>query len=150
LIAHGALRGSERAVRLLPGRSPSQLMHILELLAQVTPFATQPIEELLVEQAPQLPWGATLVLVTAVAHDELLATLLDLAAVGRRIVLFTLAEEPPTRYMGKITVYHLPHLVDDLIAPIEITPTEVKPPATPAATPAATVAATVAAAGQTR
>ncbi len=122
LIANGALRGSERALRLLPGRSPSQLMHILELLAQVTPFATQPIEELLVEQAPHLPWGATLVVVTAVAHDDLLATLLDLAAVGRRIVLFTLAEAPPTRYMGRVTVYHLPHLVDDLIAPVEITP----------------------------
>jgi uncharacterized protein (DUF58 family) len=124
LIANGALRGSERALRLLPGRSPSQLMHILELLAQVTPFATQPIEEQLVEQAPHLPWGATLVVVTAVAHDDLLATLLDLAAVGRRIVLFTLAEEPPQQFMGRVTVYHLPHLVDDLIAPVELRPTD--------------------------
>jgi hypothetical protein len=74
----------------------------------------------LVEQAPQLPWGATLVVVTAVAHEELLATLLDLAASGRRIVLFTLAEEPPQQMMDKVTVYHLPHLVDDLIAPTEI------------------------------
>jgi uncharacterized protein (DUF58 family) len=120
LIANGALRGSDRTLRLLPGRSPSQLMHILELLAAVTPFATQTIEELLVEQAPQLPWGATLVVVTAVAHEELLATLLDLAASGRRIVLFTLAEEPPQQMMDKVTVYHLPHLVDDLIAPTEI------------------------------
>jgi hypothetical protein len=107
-------------------------MHILELLAQVTPFATQPIEELLVEQAPNLPWGATLVVVTAVAHDDLLATLLDLASVGRRIVLITLAQEPPRQYMGSVTVYHLPHLVDDLIAPIEIKaadllPSEIKP-----------------------
>ena len=120
LIANGALRGSERALRLLPGRSPSQLMHILELLAQVTPFATQPIEDLLVEQAPHLPWGATIVIVTAVAHDDLLATLLDLAAVGRRIVLVTLAQEPPRQYMGSVTVYHLPHLVDDLIVPVEV------------------------------
>ena len=125
LIANGALRGSERALRLLPGRNPSQLMHILELLAQVTPFATQPIEDLLVEQAPNLPWGATLVIVTAIAHDDLLATLLDLAAVGRRIVLLTLAEEPPTQYLGRITVYHLPHLVDDLIAPVEISAVDV-------------------------
>ena len=122
LIANGALRGSERALRLLPGRSPSQLMHILELLAQVTPFATQPIEEQLIEQAPHLPWGATLVIVTAIAHEYLLATLLDLAAVGRRVVLFTLAEEPPAQYMGSVTVYHLPHLVEDLITPVEIKP----------------------------
>jgi uncharacterized protein (DUF58 family) len=121
LIANGALRGSERALRLLPGRSPGQLMHILELLAQVTPFSTQPIEDLLVEQAPHLPWGATLVVVTGVAHEELLATLIDLAEVGRRIVLVTLAEEPPRQYLHRVTVYHLPHLVDDLIALHEVT-----------------------------
>lgn len=123
LIANGALRGSERALRLLPGRSPSQLMHILELLAQVTPFSTQPIEDLLVDQAPHLPWGATLVVVTGVAHEELLATLIDLAEVGRRIVLVTLAEEPPRQYLHRVTVYHLPHLVDDLIALHEVTGT---------------------------
>lgn len=135
LIANGALRGSERALRLLPGRSPSQLLHILELLAQVTPFATQSIEDLLVEQAPQLPWGASIVVVTAIAHDDLLATLMELAAVGRRIVLITLAEEPPTQYMGNVAVYHLPHLVDDLIVPIPVTPGDVvTPPALPAPT----------------
>jgi hypothetical protein len=112
------------------------------LLAQVTPFATQPIEELLVEQAPQLPWGATLVVVSAVAHDDLLGTLLDLAGVGRRIVLVTLAEEPPTRYMGRVIVYHLPHLVDDLIVPVAIDPVAInpigsQPVALPAVAPAA-------------
>lgn len=122
LIANGALPNSDQALRVLPGRSPSQLMHILELLAAVTPFATQPIEELLVVQAPQLPWGATLVVVTAIAHEDLLATMLDLAAVGRRVVLFTLAEEPPKQLLGNITVYHLPHLIDEIIRPIEIKP----------------------------
>lgn len=124
LIANGALPGSDQALRLLPGRSPSQLMHILELLAAVTPFASQPIEELLVEQAPHLPWGATIVVVSAIAHEELLVTLVELAAAGRRIVLFTLAEEPPRRLMGNVIVYHLPHLIDDLIAPVEITPSD--------------------------
>jgi hypothetical protein len=123
LIANGALPNSDQALRVLPGRSPSQLMHILELLAAVTPFATQPIEELLVEQAPHLPWGATVVVVTAIAHEDLLATLLDLAAAGRRVVLVTLAEEPPTQLMGSVIVYHLPHLVDEIIRPIEIKPT---------------------------
>ncbi len=120
LIANGALPGSDQALRVLPGRSPSQLMHILKILAAVTPHATQAIETLLVEQAPHLPWGATLVVVTAIAHEALLATLIDLAAVGRRIVLFTLAQEPPQQHMGSIVVYHLPHLVDDIIAPTEI------------------------------
>jgi len=117
LIANGFLPGSDQPLRLLPGRSPDQLLHILELLAAVTAFATQPIEELLLRESPRLPWGSTLLVITAVAHEELLATLLDLQRSGRKVVLFTLAERPPERDLPGILVYHLPHLVDDLIAP---------------------------------
>jgi uncharacterized protein (DUF58 family) len=117
VIANGVLPGSDQPIRLLPGRNPNQLLRILELLAAVTPFASTPIETLLLDEAPKMPWGATLVVVTAIAHDGLLAALLDLAAAGRRLVLFTLAEEPPRRLLPQIPVYHLPHLVDDLIAP---------------------------------
>ena len=122
LIANGALPGSDQPIRLLPGRNPEQLVHILELLAAVTPFATAPIEQMLLQEAPRMPWGATLVVVTAIAHDELLAALLDLTQAGRRMVLFTLAKDPPRRLLHGITVYHLPHLIDDLIAPTLIHP----------------------------
>lgn len=120
IIANGALPGSDQPIRLLPGRSPNQLLHILELLAAVTPFATAPIESLLLTEAPRMPWGATLVVVTAIAHDDLLAALLDLAAAGRRLVLFTLAEEPPSQFLPQLTVFHLPHLIDDLVTPTAI------------------------------
>ncbi|GAB4542659.1 MAG: hypothetical protein Kow0063_34970 [Anaerolineae bacterium] len=121
LIANGFLPGSDQPIRLLPGRSPGQLVRILELLAAITPFATRPIEELIWREAPRLPWGATLLVVTAIAHDDLLAALLDLSQAGRQVVLFTLAEKPPTRQLPGILVYHLPHLVDDLVAPEEVT-----------------------------
>jgi uncharacterized protein (DUF58 family) len=117
LIANGALPGSDQPLRLLPGRSPAQLVRILELLAAVTPFATDPIERMLLNEAPRLPWGSTLVVVTAIAHEALLASLLDLAQVGRRMVLVTLAQEPPRQLLEGVTVYHLPHLVDDVVAP---------------------------------
>lgn len=117
LIANGALPESDQSLRLLPGRNPGQLVRILELLAAVTPFATANIEDMLLQEAVRAPWGATLVVVTAIAHEGLLAALLDLAAAGRRVVLFTLAEEPPSRLLTNVTVYHLPHLVEDLIAP---------------------------------
>ena len=117
LIANGFLPGSDQPLRLLPGRSPEQLVRILELLAAITPIATRPIEEMLLREAPRLPWGATLLVVTAIAHDDLLAALLDLEQAGRQVVLFTLAEEPPTHQLPGILVYHLPHLVEDLIAP---------------------------------
>jgi uncharacterized protein (DUF58 family) len=117
LIANGTLPGSDQPLRLLPGRSPGQLVLILELLAAVTPFASAPVERLLLQESPRLPWGATLLVVTAIAHDDLLAALLDLQRAGRKVVLFTLAEEPPERLLPGITVYHLPHLVADIIAP---------------------------------
>jgi uncharacterized protein (DUF58 family) len=125
LIANGFLPGSDQPLRLLPGRSPDQLLHILELLAAVTAFATQPIEELLLRESPRLPWGSTILVVTAVAHEELLATLLDLQRSGRKVVLFTLAERPPERELPGILVYHLPHLVDDLIVPSLVQGTEI-------------------------
>jgi len=117
VIANGVLPGSDQPIRLLPGRNPYQLLRILELLAAVTPYASQPIEVLLLDEAPKMPWGATLVVVTAIAHEALLATLIDLAAAGRRLVLFTLAEEPPRQLLSPIQVYHLPHLVNDIVAP---------------------------------
>ncbi len=117
LIANGFLPESDQPLRLLPGRSPDQLLHILELLAAVRPFATVPIEELLLRESPGLPWGATLVIVTAIAHEALLAALLDLQRAGRKVVLCTLAEKPPERELPGIVVYHLPHLVGDIVAP---------------------------------
>ncbi|MFQ5613787.1 MAG: DUF58 domain-containing protein, partial [Anaerolineae bacterium] len=120
LIANGVLPGSDQPLRLLPGRSPNQLLRILELLAAVTPFASQPIETMLLREAPRLPWGATLLVVTAIAHDDLLAVLADLDKAGRQIVLFTLAEEPPASSLPGVIVYHLPHLIEDLIAPAEV------------------------------
>ncbi|MGB3905590.1 MAG: DUF58 domain-containing protein [Anaerolineae bacterium] len=121
LISNGVLSGSDQPLRLLPGRSPNQLLHILESLAGITSFASLPIEEMLLRESPKLPWGATLLVVTAIAHDDLLAALMDLEEARREVVLFTLAEEPPTRELPGILVYHLPHLVDDLIAPQEVT-----------------------------
>ena len=120
LIANGVLPGSDQPLRLLPGRSPGQIVRILELLAAVTPFASTPIEQLLLHESPRLPWGATLLVVTAIAHDDLLAALLDLRRAGRKVALFTLAEQPPERVLQSITVYHLPHLVADVIAPVAV------------------------------
>jgi uncharacterized protein (DUF58 family) len=120
LISNGMLLGSDQPLRVLPGRSPQQLVRIMEYLAGITAFASLPIEEMVLRESPKLPWGATLVVVTAIAHDDLLLALLELNEAGREVVLFTLAEEPPRRRLPGILIYHLPHLVDDLIAPQEV------------------------------
>jgi uncharacterized protein (DUF58 family) len=109
VIANGALPRSDQPIKVLPGRSPAQLVRILEALAAVTPFATSSIEALLRAESPRLPWGATLVVVTAIVTEELEATLLRLKEVGRRLVLISLGlEAPDEQRLPGITVYHLP------------------------------------------
>lgn len=122
LVANGVLPGSDQPIRLLPGRSHDQLVRILELLAAIQTLAAGQIEKMILEESPRLPWGATLLVVTTIVTEELMAALLELDSAGRQIVLFTLANTPPPslQYKTNILVYHLPHLVDDLIAPQEV------------------------------
>jgi uncharacterized protein (DUF58 family) len=122
LVANGVLAGSDQPLRLLPGRNPDQLVNIMELLAAIQPLASNQIEKTLLQESPRLPWGATLLVVSAVVTEELLAALFELDHAGRQIVLFTLAEAPPEpiEYQTHILVYHLGHLVDDLISPHEV------------------------------
>lgn len=107
LLSNGVPR-SDQPIKVLPGRSPDQLTHVLEALAAVTSFATGSIDRLLRAESPRIPLGATLVLVTAVVTDEILVTLLQLREAGRRTVLVSLADEPPPDDLPGILVYHLP------------------------------------------
>jgi len=95
LLANGSVPGSDQPLKVLPSRDPQQLTRILEALAAVTGFATLSIERMLTAESPRLPWGATLLLVTATVYDELLATLLRLRDAGRRLVLISLSDDCP-------------------------------------------------------
>lgn len=90
LLANGALPESDQAIKVLPSRNPDQSLRIMEALAAVSAVATRQIEELLRQESPKLPWGCTLVVVTAVVTPELKAVLADLRAEGRKLVLVTL------------------------------------------------------------
>jgi len=107
LVANGTMPLSDQPIRVPPGRSPGQLAAILESLAAVTSFATLSIQELLRRESPRLPWGATLVVVTAIVTDELAAAILRLRDAGRRMALVSLAEDPPPQLEG-VATYHLP------------------------------------------
>jgi hypothetical protein len=68
------------------------------------------METLLMTESPRLPWGSTLVVVTAVITDDLLAALLRLRDVGRRLVLISLEERPSPMLasISGVLTYHLP------------------------------------------
>lgn len=110
LMANGSIPHSDQPIKVLPSRRPDQLARVLEALAAVTSFTTSSIESLLLTQSSRLPWGATLVLVTAVVTKDLLAALVHLHDVGRRLVLVSLQDEPAQPYTlpPGIRIYHLP------------------------------------------
>lgn len=106
LLSNGVPR-SDQPIKVLPGRSPDQLLRILEALAAVTSFAAGSIEVILRSESPRIPLGATLVMVTAIDNEELLATLIQLREAGRQVVLVSLADEEPPDDLPFL-VYHLP------------------------------------------
>jgi uncharacterized protein (DUF58 family) len=108
LVANGSIPHSDQPLKVLPSRRPDQLARLLEALAAVTGFATRNIESLLTTESARLPWGATLVVVTGVVTEGILASLLRLRDEGRRIVLVSLAERALPEELTGIRAYHLP------------------------------------------
>jgi uncharacterized protein (DUF58 family) len=108
LIANGSVPHSDQPIKVLPGRAPEQLTRILEALAAVTGFATATIEQLLAAESPNLAWGATLVVVTAVVTEELLVEMARLRDAGRRLVLVSLDPQFTGGGPAGVTTYRLP------------------------------------------
>ena len=107
LISNGSLAHSDRPFNIPPGRSPRQLGRLLEALAGVTPMVMVPFESFLIREMPRVPYGASLLVVTAVTPPELEDTLLRLKRRGRGIRLLSLAKDPPPQLPG-IPVSHIP------------------------------------------
>lgn len=107
VLANGCWPYSHQLLKVLPSRDPDQLMRILEALAVVSSLPTLTIEDLLVRQSPHLPWGATLVVVTSVVTEELLATMIALRDAGRRLVLVSLDAAAPEEEIPGIVVHRL-------------------------------------------
>ena len=110
LMANGSIPHADQPIKVLPSRRPDQLARVLEALAAVTSFTTSTLEALLLAESPRLPWGATLVVVTALVTEDLLSALVRLRDVGRRLVLVSLEDEPSVPYTlpPEVLVYHLP------------------------------------------
>ena len=92
LLANGTWPESDQRLKILPSRDSDQLRHILEALAAVTSFVTTPIENLLRTETPNLSWGATLVMITGIVAEGMLAEMIRLRSVGRRLALISLDE----------------------------------------------------------
>ena len=94
-------------VRIPPSQHADQMMHILEALAQIHSSESMPIARFVSLESRNLPWGSTLVLITAMPTESLLATLLRMKRVGRQVALVVIGGSKIPRLDG-LPVYRIP------------------------------------------
>ena len=106
LYANGFLPEGLRWIGLPPSLSPANLTSILEALAKVYPTPVMPVGDLIHLASPELPWGTTAVIVTAVVDVPLEAGLLRLREAGHGVVLVLIGDRvrPPDLEVPVFTV----------------------------------------------
>ncbi len=107
VVANGTLAHADQPFRVLPSRDRNQLTRIMETLAGVSYIVTQDFGDFMIEESPKLPWGATLVLLTAFVNESVQGMLVHLRDSGRRLVLLNLGKDASAALPGILT-YHLP------------------------------------------
>ena len=114
LLANASIPESDQPLRILPGRDPAQLTHILEALAMVMPAAELSMEKLLDREGHRLPFGSTLVVVTALVNPPLLAALTKLREAGHAVALLSVADEAMEPKIEGITTYKVGQFISSL------------------------------------
>lgn len=111
LYVNGAPAQFEQLVQLPPSRSPTQLEHLLDVLARLVPYSITPMARLLRPAAVNLPWGATVLLISSIAPPETQAALARLRERGRRVAWLFMGEGTPPA-LPSVIVHHAPPVQD--------------------------------------
>jgi uncharacterized protein (DUF58 family) len=107
LYVNQITRFSKGMVRVPHSQHPDQLLKILEALAQLHQAETMPIARFIRQEAGSLPWGSTLLVISAQPIDELVGTLLDLKRVGRSVALVRVGGDKKQVIGSGLRVYHI-------------------------------------------
>jgi uncharacterized protein (DUF58 family) len=107
LYVNQITRFSQGMVTVPHSQHPDQLLRILEALAQLHQVETIPVVRYIRQEARGLPWGSTLVVISAQPDEKLLATLLDLKRVGRSVTLIVVGGQAPEVSTGHFPVFHV-------------------------------------------
>lgn len=108
LFTNNSVRDASHRVRLPATRHTTQLTRILETMAQLTHFTIMPFDQLLRVEAATLPFGASIVAVSALATEPIQAALLALHDAGHPTTLVLVADPgrvPSTSLPPSIPVY---------------------------------------------
>jgi uncharacterized protein (DUF58 family) len=116
MYTNNSARDEARRVRLPASRHAAQLTRILETMAQLTPFTSLPFDQLLRLEAPQLPFGATVIAVSAIVSEPILSALLALHDAGHPVSLILANDQPPADLPAsdELPVYYVRQNWDEL------------------------------------
>jgi uncharacterized protein (DUF58 family) len=98
-------QSSAELIRIPPSQHPDQLRNILEALAPLQSVDVMPLARLVAHESRNLPWGSTITTITAQPTDALLATLMQMQRVGRRVVLIVVGDGKSTLSHSGLTTY---------------------------------------------
>ena len=100
---------SGESIRIPPSQHTDQLMHILEALAELhTSIEAMPIANLILREGRNLPWGSTLVVISATPIEPLLSSLVRMKRAGRSVALVKVGGPELQMRKDGLTVYHIP------------------------------------------
>ncbi len=107
LYVNQITRFSQGYLSVPPSQHPDQMLRILEALAQLHQVETIPMVTYLRQEASSLPWGSTLLMISAQPDEKLLASLLDLKRVGRSVTLVVIGNSYPEVNAAHFPVYRV-------------------------------------------
>jgi uncharacterized protein (DUF58 family) len=106
LYTNGGIGSSSRCARISASRHAAQATRILEILARVDEFRQMSMATLLYREMTSLPYGSTIIVLTALPTEELQQTLLQIQRIGHPVTLLTVGEEK-LRTTNPIPTHHL-------------------------------------------
>ena len=92
LYVNGSRRNEWNLVRLPPSRRPARWFEILDTLAWLIDLPSTRIEDYVHAETSALPFGATVVVISAAVTDALVAAMLDLKRAGHPVALLAIGE----------------------------------------------------------
>jgi uncharacterized protein (DUF58 family) len=106
LYVNGAWRGAGAlTLRLPPSRRPDHWFDILDGLARLSGLTAADIKHVLQAERPRLPFGATVLVISAVPSLALAAILLEARAAGHPVGLIAIGDTPPPQLSPEIPAF---------------------------------------------
>ncbi len=99
-------RFSRGLVRVPHSQHPAQLERILESLSQVHQVENITVSKYIRQEAAALPFGSTILAISAQPDEPLINTLMDMRRLGRSVGLVQVGGEIPPAQRG-LSVYHI-------------------------------------------